>query len=51
MGRAGSFYAVPTRVATLYKFECHSSHKADRDFQHGTTVEPRYKNTIGTQNL
>jgi hypothetical protein len=36
MGRAGSFYAVPTRVATLHKFAHHNSHKADRDFQHGT---------------
>jgi hypothetical protein len=36
MGRAGLFYAVLTQVATLHKFACHSSHKADRDFQHGT---------------
>jgi hypothetical protein len=41
------FTAVPTRVASLYKFACHSSHKADRDFQRSTkALRLRYNHFI-----
>jgi hypothetical protein len=43
MGRAGSFYTksklsaeVQIRVATLSDFACHSSHKANNNFLHGS---------------
>ena len=47
MDRVGSFYAVLTRVATLYKFACYSSYNADRDFQHDTeAIKLRYNHFI-----